>query len=132
MKTLFVKVEKGEDGYTIYTENEIFSGIGDTLDDASKNLKEQIKLYIDVMKEDGKNYPSYLEGDYEIKYKFDLPDLLDYIKDIIGYSGLEKLTGIDKKQLWTYSNGTKPHKTQIDKIRSGLNRLGRELVSIDL
>ena len=48
-------------------------------------------------------------------------------------SGLEKLTGINQKQLWHYANGiSKPRQAQRQKIESALHRLGSELISLSL
>jgi len=43
---------------------------------------------------------------------------------------LEKITGINQKQLWAYTNGTKPRKAQADKIRSGFLRLSKDLDAV--
>ncbi|MCD7963318.1 MAG: hypothetical protein LUF90_07185 [Rikenellaceae bacterium] len=130
MKTLFVNVEHDSEGFTLYTENEIFSGIGDSLDEARASLEESIRLYVEIMKEDKKQFPQYLDGNYEIKYKMDVSEALEIYEGLIGLTALEKLTGISKKQLWTYRNGTKPQQAQIKKLQEGLNRLGRELSAI--
>ena len=48
-------------------------------------------------------------------------------------SGLERLTGINQKQLWHYANGvSKPRPAQRRKIEDALHRLGSELVSLSL
>lgn len=132
MKTLLVTVERNAEGFTLYTDNEIFSGVGDTLEDARKNMAEQIALYVEVMREDGKPYPAYLDGGYEIKYKFDVPSLLEFYEGVLGLTALEKLTGVGKAQLWKYRHGTKPHKAQIEKIEKGLHKLGSELCAVSL
>ena len=48
-------------------------------------------------------------------------------------SGLEKITGINQKQLWSYLNGTKrtkQRKAQRERIENGLRRFSREMSSI--
>ena len=46
-------------------------------------------------------------------------------------SGLEKLTGINQKQLWHYANGiSRPRQAQKQKIENALHRLGSELMSL--
>lgn len=132
MKTLLVTVERGSDGFTLYTSNEIFSGVGDTLDAARKDMEQQIALYVEVMREDGKPYPAYLDGGYEIKYKFEVSSLLEFYEGVLGLTALEKLTGVGRAQLWKYRHGTKPRKAQIEKIEKGLHRLGAELCAVSL
>lgn len=133
MKTLLTAVARDNDGfYTIYTENEIFSGLGETLDAARANMEEQIALYVNLMREEGKQYPAYLDGGYEIKFQFDVASLLDFYRDVLGLTALEKLTGVGKTQLWKYMHGTKPQRAQVQKIERGLHQLGSELCAVSL
>ena len=41
-----------------------------------------------------------------------------------------KITGINQKQLWSYLNGTKPRKTQSDRIEIGFKKLYEDMYSI--
>ena len=43
---------------------------------------------------------------------------------------LEKVTGISQKQLWAYAHGTKPRKTQEERIRAGLQNISKDLDAI--
>jgi predicted dehydrogenase len=55
----------------------------------------------------------------------------DYVKaGIFSLAALEKLTGIDQKQLWSYTKGTKPRKAQADRIRAGFLNLSKDLDAI--
>ena len=48
-------------------------------------------------------------------------------------SGLEKLTGINQKQLWHYANGKSlPRRAQVQKIVEALHRLGTLICSVQL
>ena len=48
-------------------------------------------------------------------------------------AGLERITGINQKQLWHYASGTRnPRPEQSIKIESALHRLGEELIAINL
>jgi len=49
---------------------------------------------------------------------------------ILSLAGLEKLTGINQKQLWGYINGTKPRKAQEERIESGFRALDKDLNAI--
>jgi len=133
MKILSTIIEKTADGYSVYTENEMFSGMGNTSEEAKKDMIDQISFYVETMKEDNRTYPEYLDGHYEIIYKFDVQSLLQHYEGIFTNSALEKLTGINQKQLWSYAHGkTKPRKEQIEKIQNALHSLGQELISLSL
>lgn len=55
------------------------------------------------------------------------------IVGVITSTALERLTGINKKQLWNYSHGvSKPRKAERDKIENALHFLGRELMEFSL
>ncbi len=134
MKTLFVKVNRNAEGFTLFTENEIFSGIGDTLEEAKANMEEQIGLYVEVMKADGKPYPTYLDGDYEISYRFgDVGTLLNFYDGRITLAALSGMTGITEAQLSNYKNGrNKPRPDKAKKIVDAFHFFGRELTAVSI
>lgn len=70
MKTLFVTIERTSDGYDVFTENEKFSGMGDTVEAAKSDMLQQIETYKKMCNETGQSYPEYLDGDFEIEYRF--------------------------------------------------------------
>ncbi len=131
MKTLIVNVERNKDGFGVHTEHELFAGMGDTLKDALDNMVEGINLYVEVMKEDNRPYPAYLDGDYKFELKYDMPSMVSYYAGIIGFSGLEKITGIHQKQLGAYAKGeSNPRKEQTQRFIAGLHSFGTELNAI--
>jgi predicted RNase H-like HicB family nuclease len=133
MKTLFATIDRNKDGFSVYEENGFFSGMGNTADEAKQNMIESIEFYAETCKNAGMTYPSYLDGDYEVLYKFDIESLLSYYQGIFSNSALETLTGINQKQLWSYAHGkSKPRPAQVKKIEQSLHSLGRELISLSL
>jgi predicted RNase H-like HicB family nuclease len=134
MKKIESIIEKGKDGtYTIFCENEMFSGVGNTAEDAKKDMLKQMKFFKSTAIEDGFSYPKFLDDEFEIVYKFDAASLLEYYSGILSLSGMEKITGIHQKQLWSYLHGkSKPRKPQVVKIENGLHQLGQEFLSISL
>lgn len=133
MKTLYATIEKTPDGFDVFTENDKFSGVGDTAELAKADMMQQIEIYKKACKENNLEYPAYLDGDFEIRYKFDVQSLLQYYNTVFTNAALERITGINQKQLWKYANGvSKPRITQIKKIEQSLHRLGEELTSIAL
>ena len=59
---------------------------------------------------------------YKLKY---------YIEQgIFTLSGVEKMTGINQKQLWSYLHGTKPRGAQSQRMETGFRRLKEDLDSV--
>ncbi len=134
MKTIEATIERGNDGtFSVYCNDEMFTGMGDTAENAKKDMLRQMDIFKKTAIEEGFSYPDILNGDFEIVYKFDTESLLEYYSGILSLSGLEKITGIHQKQLWNYLHRkSKPRKAQIEKIEKGLHALGSELISISL
>ena len=58
---------------------------------------------------------------------------LECYAGIFSKSGLERLSGINQKQLWHYASGRrKPRPEQALKLESALHKLGEELMAITL
>jgi len=131
MKTIQVKIERNSDGFGVYAENEVFTGMGATLDAALDNMQEGIALYVAAMRDANMPYPAYLDGGYELACEYDVPGMIAYYAGIVGFAGLEKITGIHQKQLGSYAKGeSRPRKEQAERFISGLHLFGAELNSI--
>ena len=95
------------------------------------NLVSAIEETIAVCNESDIPVPELLSGTYELNYHMDVESFLNFYKNVFSKSGLQRLTGINQKQLWHYaSGGRKPRKEQVHKIESALHHLGKELLSI--
>jgi hypothetical protein len=58
---------------------------------------------------------------------------LEYYSNFISLAGMERMTGINQKQLSNYLNHRSvPRAKQADRILSGIHRFARELLSITL
>ena len=115
MTTIEAIIERAKDGtYTVYCKNEIFSGAGASIESAKEDMRKQMVFYKETALAEGFKYPSFLDGDFEISYRVDMPSLLKYYieQGIFTLSGVEKMTGINQKQLWSYLHGTKPRGAQ--------------------
>ena len=96
-----------------------------------REVKESIDFYVECAKADGEVYPSILDSDYEIIYKFDVRSLLEYYRGIFSFSALQTITGINQKQLAHYASGiSKPRPQQARKIADGLHKLAAELLTV--
>lgn len=134
MKTIEAIIERAKDGfYGVRCVSEMFTGGGNSAEEAKKDMMEQMEFYKQTAIEDGFEYPAFLNEPFEVVYKFDTESLLEYYSGILSLSGLEKITGIHQKQLWSYLHGkSKPRKAQVEKIENGLHRFGNELISLSL
>ncbi|QIL41010.1 type II toxin-antitoxin system HicB family antitoxin [Pedobacter sp. HDW13] len=132
MKTVKIVIEKSSDMYSAYAENvEGIYGGGDTPAEARESILEAIRITKEI--NDPKDIPSILKGDYTLVYGFDVRSLLEYYKGIFTNSALERITGINQKQLQHYASGLKkPRIEQKRKIEEGLHRIAAELQTVTL
>ena len=133
MKQIEAIIERATDGtYCIYCKDEIFSGMGETIEDAKNDMNRQMRAYKETALFEGFRYPAFLDDEYRIVYTIDALSLMNYYvkAGIFSLAALEKLTGIDQKQLWSYTKGTKPRKAQADRIRAGFLNLSKDLDAI--
>lgn len=132
MKTVKIVIEKTKDHFSAYAENvEGIYGGGDTPEEARQSVVDAIRL----LKEHNKpeNVPAILKSDYKIQYCFDTTSLLNYYKKIFTNAALERMTGINQKQIQHYATGLKkPRPAQTKKIETAFHTLGRELMAVEL
>lgn len=126
-------IEKAEGNYSAYIEG--LDGVvatGVSMEQIKKNLVDALGVYVEACIEMGCPVPlDLVKGNYEIAFRTDTESFLNLYTGIFSKSGLEKLTGINQKQLWHYANGkSNPRQEQIQKIESALHRLGEELISL--
>ncbi len=132
MKTLRIIIERSADMFSAYAENaEGIYAEGDTVGKAKQSILEAINIIKEEFTQD--NIPTILKGKYDIIYHFDVASLLTYYKGIFTNAALEKITGINQRQLQHYSSGLKkPRQPQLKKIEEGLHRLAAELQAVEL
>ena len=69
MKQITAIIERNSDGgYSVYCTDDIFSGMGDTVEAAKENMKESIRHYVDACRQDGCQYPKWLDMEYEFVF----------------------------------------------------------------
>ena len=130
MYTVEAVIERADDGtFDVYCTKEIFSGMGKTIDEAKQKMQEQMVFYRETAIREGFKYPEFLDHPYEIQYSVDSLSLMKYyvLSGIFTLSGMEKVTGINQKQLWAYMKGTKPRKKQLNRIEAGFLSLQKDL-----
>ena len=133
-KSLTVIIESSENNYAAYVKG--VDGIvatGKTIAEIKRNIQETIEVFKETCWETGCEIPPLLSETFELDFKMDVRSLLNLYSGVFTKSGLERLTGINQKQLWHYANGiSKPRKAQVEKIETALHRLGTELLAIQL
>ena len=132
MEKIIMIIEKSKDLYCAYSDNcDGIYAAGDTLEEAKADTYkaiEGIKRNLPVDR-----WPEQIKGDFEIEWKFDVPSFLEYYSSFISLAGMEKMTGINQKQLSNYLNHRAvPRKKQADRIITGIHRFAHEWLSITL
>ena len=127
-----VTIEKGADLFSAWAENiPGIYGEGESV----KEVKEDILKAIALFKEhnDEKNIPEELKGDYNIEWHFDVQSFLQYYSGIFTKAALERITGINQKQLGHYASGLKtPRKAQVEKIETALHNFFDDMRMVHL
>lgn len=132
MKQVKIVIEKTKNHYDAYAENaEGIYGGGETAEEAKQSIVKAIEL--------SKKYnahgkiPAILKGDYKLVFRFDTESLLNFYKGVFSNSALERITGINQRQLQHYASGLKkPREPQLKKIERALHKLGGELLAVEL
>lgn len=102
-----------------------------TFEGVKEAYTKSLKLHIKGMLEDGDKLPEELQGEYTLEFVMNVQALLKHYKNIISFSALEKVTGINQQQLSHYASGYRnPRPKQRDKIIEGFHKIGKECSSI--
>ena len=132
MEKIIIVIEKSKDHFGAYAENcDGIYAAGSSIDEVKADTFEAIRLLKENLPEE--RWPKPLKVEYEIEWKLDVPSFLEYYSHYMSLSGMEKMTGINQKQLSNYLNHrSKPRKRQTERIRNGIHRFAEELLSITL
>lgn len=132
MTKINVIIEKSADSYSAYGEKVVgIYGMGDTVQEAKESALKSLRLFMENNTDE--NIPKELKGEYALVFKFDTASFFDYYKGIFTNAGLERITGINQRQLQHYASGLKkPRPAQSKKIERALHQLGSELLSVEL
>ena len=132
MEKLIIVIEKSSDHFGAYSENcEGIYAAGDSLDDVKADTYEAIRILKSNLPEE--QWPDILKRDFEVEWKIDVPSFLEYYSQYMSLAGMEKMTGVNQKQLSNYLNHRSvPRAKQTSRIRDGIHRFAEELLSITL
>jgi predicted RNase H-like HicB family nuclease len=132
MKSIIVTLEMGRDGYGVSFDKvpNVF-GFGETVELAKKDAKDALTFYVECLNKNQQPIPEILQGEYNLVFEFDVEALLKHIDGTVTKTALAKASGINVTQLSHYCSGLKkPRKQQHDKIIQGLQKIGKELLSV--
>ena len=102
MEKITIVIEKSKDFYDAFSENcDGIYAAGESIEAVKKDVEHAISI---LKKYPANQQPAPLRGEYEIEWKFDVQSFLEYYKDYLSLAGLEKITGINQKQLSNYLN----------------------------
>ena len=124
-------IERGNDGmYSAYTDYNLLGygllGFGESAEDAMKDFMESYKEARDMISEKGGEAP-----ELEFEFYWDVASFLDFYSEILSKPGLEKITGINQKQLWHYSSGViTPRSETARKIQNSLHNFADVLKQV--
>ncbi len=127
-----VTIERGVDGSfdatMEYLEAVPFGLLGqgktvaETIADLGNSYKE-IQAYYSA---EGKECP-----ELEFEFKYDLPSFLQYYAYAFTLAGLERITGVNQRQLSHYINGIRrPSEKTVRKIEERIKAFGREIAAV--
>ena len=135
MKKIKVTVGITENNYSAHViiGDGIAVATGKTFAELKSQMQEAVEFHLEGMTEDGEKIPEAFQGVYELVYRFDTQSLLTHYNGIFTNAALERMTGINQRQLQRYASGvTKPLDKQAKKIETALHSLGNELLAVEL
>ena len=99
MDKLIVNICASADSFGGYSENcEGIYAAGNSVKEVKEDVLEAIKIIKEEWPE--AEWPQPLKENWPIEWHYDVQSLLRYYEGIISNAALERLTGINKKQLW--------------------------------
>ncbi|MDD4847607.1 MAG: DNA-binding protein [Bacteroidales bacterium] len=128
MKTIKAIIERGNDGlYAVYTDSKEsygFNGFGETAEEAKKDFFDAYNEFLNK---------GWCNEELDFAFVYDTSSFLQLFKDKLSLSGLQAITGINRKQLNHYVTGvSKPSKKTVQKMQTGLHHFQEELSRIQL
>ena len=125
-------IEKSKDFFDAYSDNcDGIYAAGDSVQAVKEDAMRAIEGIKRNLPED--RWPKQIKGEFEIEWKFDVPSFLEYYGNYLSLAGLQRMTGINQKQLSNYlHHRAVPRQKQADRIINGLHNFAREILSITL
>lgn len=132
MSKIVMVIEKSDDYFDAYSDNcdGIYAG-GKDIAEVKHNTYEAIESLKNNLPTE--RWPEQLKGEYVIEWKLDVPSFLEYYSKFMSLAGMERVTGINQKQLSNYLNHRSvPRRRQAERIINGIHKFASELLNITL
>ncbi len=128
----FVKaiIEKCDFGYSIYVADDCLNygllGEGKTVQEAIDDFKLSYKEMKESYRSEGREF-----AEAQFQFYYDVPSFLQMYAFAFTLAGLERITGVNQKQLGHYINGVrKPLRRTVEKIEERLKQFSNELSAV--
>ncbi|MBO4426873.1 MAG: DNA-binding protein [Bacteroidales bacterium] len=124
-------IERGLDGkYSVYIQSKSYPygiiGTGDSAKEALDDFFEGYREMKDYVESTGE---AFVEAEFVFKY--DVPSFLQEFAFAFSLAGLERITGINQKQLGHYISGyRRPSKRTALRIESGIHSFSEQLSKV--
>ena len=131
MRKVKAIIERASDGnYSIYMDADdmsyLVTGTGKTVEEALKVFQDGYEDMKQYYAETGKKF-----AEVEFEYQYDVASFLQYYAKTISLAGLERITGVNQKQLGHYISGYRhPSQKTAKKIEDGVHRFSQELSAV--
>ena len=134
MEKVIVTVELSDNNYAAFIE-ELPGCIstGRTFRELKLKMSEAVSNHLEISLEYGDEISNIFRGEYELVFRFDAQSLLKHYRGIFTNAALQRMTGINQRQLQHYASGiSRPRPEQARRIETALHHLGEELMSVEL
>ena len=131
MKTVIAIVERGADGrYSVYIEDKSYPygiiGTGATVQEAEKDFRKGYEDMKSFVQDSGEQFQ-----EAEFTFKYYIPSFLQEFAFAFSLAGLERITGINQKQLGHYISGFRhPTAKTVRKIESAIHSFSKQLAAV--
>lgn len=101
-------------------------GQGKTVAEATADFYNSYNEIREMLKAEGKECP-----ELEFEFKYDIPSFLQYYAYAFTLAGLERITGVNQRQLGHYISGfRRPSERTARKIEESIKRFANELEAV--
>ena len=130
MKKVKVYIEKGADDYSAYMDDTPLDysciGQGATVEDAIEDFRACYNEMRNHYKENDKSFE-----EVNLEFYYDIPSFLQDYAYAFTLAGLQRITGVNQKQLGHYISGyRKPSNKTVRKIEDGIHRFSQQLSAV--
>ena len=130
VKAIIGRVNKGTFVYSVVMDaDEVpfgLNGTGRTVEEAKKDMLEAYAEIKEIMGEKGESFE-----DLRFEYVYDVPSFLAYYAYVLSLAGLERISGINQRQLSHYINGTsRPRRSTILRFEKSIKAFAEDLSSV--